>query len=1703
MSRMLLSLLVLLLTASPSLAAEYAWFEGETPTEANIEVPPHAWNGGSLLSEGGWAGITIAADEVEEAIPEGGAILKYQFSVDEAGEYEVWGRIGMEYVRAPFDWKIDDGEWDRVGLWDAEDQTTDLYELARWQSIGWLQMGAQRLESGEHTLTIRIPVTYEQSNGEKQPQRIIWTADAFCVHNGRFVPNGKVKPGEPYQTERDQEAAEQVYRLPAADSPRVELPLHGLWQMARFDERGLVEEGTREGPTPLPDHDLHWRSYEAPGDRHAQHPELVFNHRYFIRTKVDVPADHVGRSFVLDIADLSAFATVYVNGERIGHRTNPLAPWQLDITEGIEAGQVNEIWIGIKDRYYALKGMERDGHENLRYAMHTPVDYLFSNKGVTMQFVYPVRNTHANGLLDRTRLISTGPVYANDVFAKPKVSNHELGVDVTLSNPTGRNRQVTIESHVEPWNDGEGGEAVLRLPRMTANVPAGGEQTVSAQVGGGEPLPLKMWWPDRPQLYDMVTVIKDAAGNVIDTRRDRFGYRNFRIDGTRFTLNGVPWQMRADLTGYGAAPGQAEAIIKKWREYGTTMFRLRFQRRWAGMTQREVLNFMDEQGVPVRRTVSTFDGQHASYGLVERDEHGNKVARKELFDNWRKQIRARLIQNRNNPSVFMWELDNEIVYINTRNFGNLKEVEPEFTQASNMILEMDPTHDATNVAGGRALLDQSLPVNGAHYEETDPRDYPDMAYGLGEWTATSDKQPWPMALDKPIFLSETFFASGWSLGRLAKLGGERTFLGRGEARPAVALLARMFSEGYRWQGLGGFHYWFSDNTSGAGHYTSWQPVAVFSRQWNWTFGSGETVERLLKVLNDTRHETPITASWKLVIDGRTVAHDRRTFDIKPGHGQEWSIEMTMPTLSERKEGRFILTAERDGEPVFEDVKEVSVIVPDAAPQPRVRPGEVLVWDPQGAVKQRLERRNIRFVEVDSLDAVDARTQPWRLLIVGPDALDARTATRPRWWALAAQGKRILVLDQEHPLHFSAVPADFDVTDYTGRIAFIENSGHPIFTGLEQKDFRTWHGDHVVYRNVYRKASRGARSLMQCDTDLGYSAIAECPVAEGLMLLSQAAVGSKIETSPVAQRLFDQMVNYALDYELAHRPTAMVAEPNSAKAELLGDTGVQFSRIGDPIEAIESGEHEILVVDGTPANLQKLAAHADRVRQFAEAGHWLMIWGVTPGTLDEFNQVVGVEHLIRPFREERVMIPTPRPSLMAGLSQRDVVMTTGQAVQRHSGNEHPSPDAFSYVVDYRDVAPFADWPTAEEMGKPSGGTDHNPLNMVNGFGDDLNWRYSFTIIRERGDHTFWTIELPRTETITAFELDPRDTFHLIREMELTFDGDPATTQTVRVTENEQPQRFELDPQPAKTVKFEITDWELNGNRDIIGLESLALYAERSDGFLEGVKPLLNIGTLVQYPMGEGGILLNQVKVMDREPLPINVQKKKAIVATLLQNLGAAFSGQRVVLPGEGLNYEPVSMENHANLYITSDLGWPHNEYDLSHLPLDNPKFAGVTYDIRNFETSPLESAVTVGRWRDIQTPERITGMQVNRTGDALFFLHTMFEHRQWRPNRGQNTPPVVWQYIVHYADGQTETIPVRYNEGAAHFVQSDPKGLKNAALAWAAPFPDDPEYEATIYAMQWNNPRPDVEIESIDLVEREGSRHGAPVLLGITVADVID
>ena len=52
--------------------------------------------------------------------------------------HDVWARIGYEFVRSPFDWRIDGGEWKPVS---PEELTTDLMELSFWTEVAWLKLG--------------------------------------------------------------------------------------------------------------------------------------------------------------------------------------------------------------------------------------------------------------------------------------------------------------------------------------------------------------------------------------------------------------------------------------------------------------------------------------------------------------------------------------------------------------------------------------------------------------------------------------------------------------------------------------------------------------------------------------------------------------------------------------------------------------------------------------------------------------------------------------------------------------------------------------------------------------------------------------------------------------------------------------------------------------------------------------------------------------------------------------------------------------------------------------------------------------------------------------------------------------------------------------------------------------------------------------------------------------------------------------------------------------------------------------------------------------------------------------------------------------------------------------------------------------------------------------------------------------------------
>jgi beta-galactosidase len=732
----------------------------------------------------------------------------------------------------------------------------------------------------------------------------------------------------------------------------------------------------------------------------------------------------------------------------------------------------------------------------------------------------------------------------------PSVKKKDLGLEITVNNPTAGPLAVKLRNEIVPLG-GKDAEKTLAVKEL--QIAAGKEQTIQLAEKWDNP---KLWWPDDPRQYQVVTKL-EIGGQVVDVKRTKFGFREWEWTGQAFKLNGVPWHLRADLQDFDTK--DPEQAVKNWHKSGQNMFRYWGERPWTGSTQEETLDFFDAHGIPVRRS-GIFDGEAASYLLVN-----GPRPRTAVFDNWRHQLKAWVKAERNHPSVFVWSIENEITYINSRNFGWLDQEEPEIRKAAQEVMALDPTRPAM-IDGGDALRDRSLPVYGSHYIEAPLREYPDEAYTLARAFRTAGKpgpNPWPIGDDRPLCLGETFFASGSTPSAYAQVGGESCFLGWSDARQGVGLLAKIMSEGYRWHGVAAFHFWFGSDRADL-HYNSWQPVCVLCREWNWAFGSGQEVRRTLKVFNDTRFDDPIEMHWQFRLGDRTVAEGGMPYNIAPGLAEETTIRFQAPVVKERTSGELILTCARKGQEVFREVKPLAILDTHGAPRPAVVGAELAVLDPRGVVKDRLKKRDIPFTSVDSPDAVTAGT---KLLVVGSDALTPRQATDPCWLALAAAGTRLLVLDQENPLHYQAVPADLDVTGYDGRIAFPENLDHPAFAGLGQSDFFTWSGDSIVYRHAYKKASRGARSLVQCDEELSCSALTECAVRDSVMLLCQLAVGTRLDSDPVAQRLFDNMLAYCAAYRPIARTTAVVLPADDLRRKLLDAAGLRSQKAEDLVAAV--------------------------------------------------------------------------------------------------------------------------------------------------------------------------------------------------------------------------------------------------------------------------------------------------------------------------------------------------------------------------------------------------------------------------------------------------------------------------------------------------------------------------------------------------------
>jgi beta-galactosidase len=354
---------------------------------------------------------------------------------------------------------------------------------------------------------------------------------------------------------------------------------------------------------------------------------------------VNVPKNWTDKRIVLRFGAVGGRMVVFVNGKRIGEGFDIFFPQEYDVTDAIKLGAENQILVKVVS--------SRSQNKRGRYGSR---DYLAGS--FWGQFV--------SGIWQDVFLLAQPKIATSDIFVQSWVDKDELKVETTVTNTTGETATVDVSAIVREWVNQTGKSTeetpevkwelgpknLLKLSASRVKIEPGTSQTVtlSAKVNGS----LKLWSPDAPNLNGLLLTVS-VNGKKTDVKYQRFGWRQFTIDGNKFLLNGQPITLRGDSWHFMGVPQMTRRYAYAWyrllHDAGANAVRLH-----ASIYPSFYHDMADEMGVMI-----------LDESAIWASDGGPKADSDLFWTNCRAHVAELVKRDRNHPSVYGWSICNEIL----------------------------------------------------------------------------------------------------------------------------------------------------------------------------------------------------------------------------------------------------------------------------------------------------------------------------------------------------------------------------------------------------------------------------------------------------------------------------------------------------------------------------------------------------------------------------------------------------------------------------------------------------------------------------------------------------------------------------------------------------------------------------------------------------------------------------------------------------------------------------------------------------------------------------------------------------------------------------------------------------------------------------------------------------------------------------------
>ncbi|MCC3159580.1 DUF4982 domain-containing protein [Hymenobacter sp. 15J16-1T3B] len=415
-----------------------------------------------------------------------------------------------------------------------------------------------------------------------------------------------------------------------AQQPRQEVLLTTDWKFTKGDVPAAAQPAFKDakwqtvqvphdwaiyGPF-SPQNDLQTVKIEQNNEKEAKTKAgrtggLPFIGTGWYRRQLTVPGFGAGKRAVLLFDGAMSDAHVFVNGREMGAWPYGYNSFAVDITDAVQPGKDNVLAVRLQNlpeqsRWYPGAGLYRNVHLIVTNDVHIPVwgTYL-TTPTVTADYAK---------IKLRTQVETPGNAF------------QPLRLDTEIRDAAGQ--VVATLSTPLTATDGLEFEQNLVVPRP------------------------RLWSPETPTLYSATS--KLYAGEVLkDEYRTSFGVRTISVEAGRgFVLNGQPRKFRGvcnhhDLGPLGAAVNTAalrrQLVLLK--DLGCDAIRTTHN-----MPAPELVQLCDEMGFMLM--VEPFD---------EWKTPKVKNGYSRLFDEWAEKDIVNMVRHyRNNPSVVMWSIGNEV-----------------------------------------------------------------------------------------------------------------------------------------------------------------------------------------------------------------------------------------------------------------------------------------------------------------------------------------------------------------------------------------------------------------------------------------------------------------------------------------------------------------------------------------------------------------------------------------------------------------------------------------------------------------------------------------------------------------------------------------------------------------------------------------------------------------------------------------------------------------------------------------------------------------------------------------------------------------------------------------------------------------------------------------------------------------------------------